>query len=119
MNTPNEEKTVLHLFTEIAIVEQEYLTSEAPSVVGTHSFASYGATLEPLRAGRRVVVEDAETAPDIRAGDRPAYQALSLRAFLNTPLLKAGKLVYDTRGIWLDQPRAGESASVAGLRLAS
>ena len=32
---------------------------------------------------------------------------------------RAGKLVYDTRGIWLDQPRAGESASVAGLRLAS
>ena len=32
---------------------------------------------------------------------------------------RATKLVYDTRGIWLDQPRAGESASVAGLRLAS
>ena len=32
---------------------------------------------------------------------------------------RAGKLVYDTRGIWLDQPKAGEAAPVAGLRLAS
>lgn len=32
---------------------------------------------------------------------------------------RAGKLVYDTRGIWLDQPKAGDEAPVAGLRLAS
>ena len=32
---------------------------------------------------------------------------------------RAGKLVYDTRGIWLDQPKLGEQAPVAGLRLAS
>ena len=32
---------------------------------------------------------------------------------------RADKLVYDTRGIWLDQPKPGEAAPVAGLRLAS
>ena len=31
---------------------------------------------------------------------------------------RAGKVVYDTRGIWPDQPKAGEAA-VPGLRLAS
>ena len=42
-------------------------------------------------------------------------------AFRAVPLAeRAGKLVYDTRGIWLDQPRADAPATVApGLRLAS
>jgi UDP-N-acetyl-D-mannosaminuronic acid dehydrogenase len=39
--------------------------------------------------------------------------------FRSVPLAeRAGKVVYDTRGIWPDQPRLGEAA-VVGLRLAS
>jgi len=32
---------------------------------------------------------------------------------------RAAKLVYDTRGIWLDQPRGADEPAVQGLRLAS
>jgi PAS domain S-box-containing protein len=78
---------------QVATVEQEYRIGDAPSVVGAHAFASYGATLEIMRSGRRVVIEDSEAASDIDAVDRPAYRALSLRAFLNTPLVKVDKLV--------------------------
>ena len=78
---------------EVATVDREYRRGDVASVVGAHPYAAYGVTLAPLRAGRRVVVEDAEATPEIRPDDRPAYRALALRAFLNTPLLKGGRLV--------------------------
>ncbi len=40
--------------------------------------------------------------------------------FRSVPLAeRAGKVVYDTRGIWPDQPKLGEAEVVQGLRLAS
>ena len=78
---------------QVATVEQEYRQSKAPSLVGEHAFAAYGATLDLLRAGGAVVFEDVEANPKVRPADLPAYQALGLRAFLNTPLIKDGELV--------------------------
>ncbi|WP_156363061.1 CheR family methyltransferase [Rubellimicrobium mesophilum] len=78
---------------QVATVEQEFRRGEVPSVVGEHAFASYGATLGLLRAGKAVVFDDVETEPRVDPADLPAYRALGLRAFLNTPLIKDGALV--------------------------
>ncbi|WP_165456250.1 PAS domain S-box protein [Paracoccus sediminis] len=78
---------------QVATVEQEYLADDSPTLVGQHSFASYGAVLARMQAGRTVVVHDADADLDLCDTDRPAYRALKLAAFVNSPLVKNGVLV--------------------------
>ena len=97
---------------QVATVKQEYRRGEAPSLIGEHPFASYGATLERLQAGGAVVFNDVQTDPTVSPADLPAYQALGLRAFLNTPLIKNGQLV-GAMCVVSAEPRCWTTAEIA------
>jgi signal transduction histidine kinase len=77
---------------DIAVVAQDYVRGDAPSLAGTHPMAAFSATLGEMRAGRPFVGEDAATDPRIRDVDRPAYVELAIRAWVSVPLIKGGEL---------------------------
>lgn len=78
----------------VATVAQEFRRGDIPSLAGRHGFATLGAMLDRLRAGKPVVVEDIETEPGIRPADLAVYRALGLRALLNvTPPFNDDKRV--------------------------
>ncbi len=85
---------------------------ETPSLAGEHAFAAYGATLDRLRAGGPVVLDDVETDPETRPADLPAYRALGLRAFLTIPLIKNGELAC-AMCVVSAEPRRWTAAEVA------
>lgn len=78
---------------EFAVVEREYLRGDAPSVVGTHPFATYGTAFDAFRNGRTMAVDDVEAAEAIRSEDLLGFRALSIRSLVNTPLVKGGRSV--------------------------
>ena len=65
----------------------------ASCVSGSHALDDYGAFLvSELRAGRTVSVRDAATDERVAAG-REGYAAIGVRALVNAPLVKDGRLV--------------------------
>ncbi|MDB6152327.1 MAG: luxQ 2 [Chthoniobacteraceae bacterium] len=69
-------------------------TRGVPSIAGVHPLVSYGPEMAgELRAGRTVVLEDAERSPLTGpATAHASYMAILTRSALNVPLLKDGKL---------------------------
>lgn len=78
---------------EVAIIEREYRPGDAPSIVGTHPFATFGSAFDDFRNGRTMAVDDLEATDRIRSEDLPGFRALSIRSLINTPLVKAGRSV--------------------------
>ena len=77
-------------------------------VSGPHDFADYGTYVDELRSGRTVTVTDVEEDP--RTKDRAAvFHALGIRAFLDAPVMEAGRAVVEvfvhsaTRRIWTEE----------------
>lgn len=62
------------------------------SVVGLHAFSAYGQYVDALKRGEVVAVDDIES--DGRIVDTaPQLRALGIRAFMNVPLIDAGRLI--------------------------
>lgn len=78
---------------QIATVERDYVRGEGQSLAGTHSFASFSATLSTMATGEIFVTDDMRTDPRISDVDRPMYEALALRSFVSLPIMKDGAVV--------------------------
>ncbi len=92
-------------------IESERSDGRIPSVVGRHRLASFGdALIADLRRGETIIVSDVHR--DDRS--RPAveaFEALSIRAVLAVPLVKARRLVA-TLSLHHPEPRTWSAAEV-------
>jgi len=80
---------------ENAIIEYDWNDGTIPSNATTHRLQDFGADfIADLKRGQRVVVPDVRTDP--RTSTPPAldtFARVSIDAFMNVPLVKAGRLV--------------------------
>ena len=102
------------------IIERDWTAPGFASAAGPHILDDYGPAMSAeLRAGRTVSIRDTATDPLTGPGSARAFAAIGTRAFLNTPLVKNGRLVAllyalsgRTRG-WTPRCRCGSSTSSA------
>jgi PAS domain S-box-containing protein len=82
--------TFLELETELAHanVRKEF-TNGSPSMIGRHELLRFGSVLEDLKAGRTVIVNDAEHDPRTAAAFASTYQHFGLSACVVIPLSRA------------------------------
>lgn len=73
-------------------VERDWTSGDAHSIAGTHRFSDFGSHIEDIKRGETVVVGDARTDPRTSAR-ADALEAISARAFVNTPVVEYGRLV--------------------------
>ncbi|HEY9735205.1 MAG TPA: PAS domain S-box protein [Trichocoleus sp.] len=74
-------------------VERDYADGVEP-LAGGYPVESFGAVLlQSCQAGRVVCVFDVDIDPDLSAGQRAAYAAIRVRAYIAIPLIKAGEFV--------------------------
>ncbi|MGU3538561.1 PAS domain-containing protein [Methylobacterium sp. A54F] len=77
----------------IASVARDYVSEDAPSLVGEHPVASFSWSVDILRRGECHVVADTRTSALIPEADRAALAALRIIACAGAPLIKADGLV--------------------------
>jgi len=73
-------------------VQGDWSATGAPTLAGEHRFADYGTYIEDLQRGRAVIVGDVATAPQT-AGRAEAFSKLGARAFIDMPVVEAGRTV--------------------------
>ena len=79
---------------ERTFIERDWTAPGFASAAGHHVLDEYGLAMSgELRAGRTVRIRDVSTDPLAGPEAARAYAAIGTRAFLNTPLVKDGKLV--------------------------
>ena len=79
---------------ERTYIERVWTAPGFVSAVGPHILDEYGPLMSAeLRAGRTVIIQDTDADPLTGPETARAYAAIGTRAFLNTPLVKDGKLV--------------------------
>ncbi len=73
------------------VIEREWRAQEMGSTLGRHRLADYGSyRLAALGAGEMVVVSDVRH--EARIGDPSPHEALGVRAFVEMPLVRDGRL---------------------------
>lgn len=79
---------------EFLDVERDWTDGKAPSVAGRHPLIAYGVqAIDELKAGRVLLLEDTQSDPRTMVREiARAYEAVSVRAAIVVPLIKAGKL---------------------------
>jgi len=79
---------------EWLLVHQDWRVEGSPSTVGRHRLDRFGpASIAEVRAGRTVAVNDIVTDALTAGADHQAtYGALGVRAFINAPLVREGRL---------------------------
>jgi len=79
---------------ERTFIERDWTAPGFASAAGLHVLDEYGPVMSAqLRAGRTVRIDDTATDPTTGPDTGPAYAAIGTRSFLNTPLVKGGRLV--------------------------
>ena len=75
-------------------VHQDWGAEGSPGTVGTHRLDNFGpASINELRAGRTIAVNDIVTDPlTAGAAHQAMYKASGARAFINAPLIRDGRL---------------------------
>ena len=87
---------------------------DVPAMVGVHAFRDYGSYYADLQRGEVVAIADIRTDPRT-AAHRAAFQALTVRALLNVPVLDASGAV----SVFLaqqDRPRVWDADEIAFVR---
>lgn len=106
---------VIHADGDSATVLKPWLRDrDVRSLEGPQRFSQFGDYAKRLRRGVSVVVADARS-DDLTVGHRDTFAAAGIEAFVNLPLLKAGRLV----GMILvfdDRPRLWTEEDLAFLR---
>ena len=79
---------------ERTYIQRDWTAPGFVSAAGLHVLDEYGSAVSAhLRAGRTVRIDDTATDPAAGPDTASAYAAIGTRAFLNTPLVKEGRLV--------------------------
>ncbi|MCW6509631.1 GAF domain-containing protein [Lichenifustis flavocetrariae] len=79
---------------ERTFIERDWTAPGFASAAGPHVLDEYGPAMSAeLRAGRTVSIRDTDADPLTGPETARAFAAIGTRAFLNTPLVKDGKLV--------------------------
>ncbi len=75
-------------------IHQDWTAEGSPSTVGMHRLDSFGpASTAETRAGRTIAVNDIVNDPlTAGAAHQATYEALGVRAFINAPLIRQGRL---------------------------
>ena len=77
---------------DLVVIDRDWTTDPAYSVVGDHPMHLYGSYMKDLRAGRSVVIKDVHA--DARtAGHTASFDRLGVRALVNAPIVEQGRLV--------------------------
>ncbi|MUG98547.1 PAS domain-containing protein [Scytonema sp. UIC 10036] len=87
-----------------------YTNGKVASIAGRYQIRDYGTfVFREIQANRTVIVADTQTISEDSEAERAGYSAISVRAFIAYPLVKAGRLVallgvtQSTPRIWTDQ----------------
>ncbi|TNC09073.1 PAS domain S-box protein [Methylobacterium terricola] len=78
--------------TETIDVERDWTTDGAHSIAGSLRFRDFGSYIDDIKRGETVVIGDARIDPRTSA-HADALEAISARAFVNTPVVEHGRLV--------------------------
>ena len=97
---------------EHVVVCDDYRTG-VPSVAGRHRVADFGPAVESAyRAGRTLVVNDVARELELAEPERQAHVDIGVRAHVDVPLVKEGRLVA-LLVVHQDAPRAWTASEVA------
>ena len=97
---------------EHVVVHDDYRAG-VPSVAGRHCVADFGPAHEgAYRVGRTLVVPDVAAEPGLAEPEREAHLGIAIRAHVDVPLVKDGRLVA-LLAVHQDAPRAWTAAEVA------
>ena len=92
-------------------VRRDWTDGEGTSIVGAHDPATFGAVLARLQQGLAVVEDDLRAAVWLSPSDIAGYHAVGIRALVNLPLLRGGRLV-GAMFVGCSAPRAWTAAEV-------
>ena len=99
---------------EIAVIERDWSDGSMPSIAGRHRLPDFGGALvAELKTGGTLAIDDVGEDPRVASpASVRAFERLSVRALLDVPLLKDGRL-YAVLTVLDHAPRAWTEAEVA------
>jgi len=77
---------------QLVVIEQDYVRNGAPSLVGTHFYEDFEATVKPISSGNAFIAEDVLEMPETQ-GNLENYLRIQIRAVVAMPLMKNGEMV--------------------------